>query len=71
MSEMPRKPRGKGRSPALVYRAIRLPPDVMEFYEKTFPNASKKMREVLTTYKNFIENTWASNVDEHDKQEVE
>jgi hypothetical protein len=72
MSEMPRKPRGKGLKPKLVYRAVRITPDVVEFYEKNFPNASKKMRDVLTAYKEFIESTaWAKTVDERDNQGLE
>jgi hypothetical protein len=72
MSNVPRTIRGKGVKPLLVYRALRITPDVVEYYEKNFTNASKKMREVLTAYKEFKENTaWAEPLDRSDNQELE
>lgn len=72
MSDMPRKPRGKGRKPTLVFRSIRMPRDVLEYYETTFPNASQKMREVLTAYKEFkTSSAWAVPLDHKDKEELE
>lgn len=50
MNEVVKRVRGKGVKPRMVYRAIRIPRDVLEFYETNFDNTSKKMREVLTDY---------------------
>lgn len=44
-----RKPRGKGKKPALVHVNLRLPKEVLEKY-KGFPNYTGKMREVLTNF---------------------
>jgi hypothetical protein len=44
-----RKGRGLGKKPALVGTSLRLPKEVMEFYEG-FPNKQAKMREVLIKY---------------------
>jgi hypothetical protein len=48
-----RKGRGLGKKPALMGTSLRLPRDVMEFYEG-FPNKQAKMREVLTDYANNV-----------------
>lgn len=72
MTDMPRKIRGKGVKPKLVYRALRIEPDVVEYYETNFPNASKKMREVLTAYKEFKMSTaWAAPLDRSDIEQVD
>ena len=42
--------RGAGIKPRMVYRAIRIPRDVLEHYETHFKNPSQKMREVLAEY---------------------
>jgi hypothetical protein len=42
--------RGKGVKPKMVYRAIRIPSDVLEYYETNFTNPSKQMRDVLIKY---------------------
>ena len=41
--------RGKGVKPALVYRSLRLPAEVLAFYNE-YPNPSAQMREVLEDY---------------------
>lgn len=55
MSKVNKKVRGKSTKPAMVYRAIRLPPEVLEFYNE-YPNPSRMMREVLEKYMKEIEN---------------
>ena len=47
-----RKGRGLGKKPALICTSIRLPKDVMDFFE-LFPDKQSKMRDVLTEYVNF------------------
>jgi hypothetical protein len=46
-----RKGRGKAIKPALVYFSFRVSKEVVEFFE-TYPNKSKKIREVLEQYIN-------------------
>jgi len=51
MDEQTVKPRarGKGKRPALAHVNLRLPADVLEYYQR-HPNYTGKMREVLTDY---------------------
>jgi putative IMPACT (imprinted ancient) family translation regulator len=44
-----KKGRGKGVKPAMVYFPLRLPTEVMEFFD-AYPNKNKKIREVLASY---------------------
>lgn len=44
-----RKGRGGGRNPSLTHVNLRLPYEVLEFYQK-YPHYTKKMREVLTKF---------------------
>jgi hypothetical protein len=44
-----KKGRGKGVKPAMVYFPLRLPTEVMEFFN-TYPNRNAKIREVLASY---------------------
>ena len=46
-----RKGRGPGKKPALFCTSLRLPQDVMEYFDG-FPNKQAKIREVLTNYVN-------------------
>jgi hypothetical protein len=45
----PKKGRGKGVKPAMVYFPLRLPTEVMEFFN-AYPNKNAKIREVLASY---------------------
>ena len=47
--ETKRKGRGPGKKPALVCTSLRLPKEVMDYFDQ-FPNKQVKMREILTTY---------------------
>jgi hypothetical protein len=47
--DRPRKGRGIGKKPALISTSIRLPREVMDFFE-IFPDKQAKMRDVLTEY---------------------
>ena len=49
MNEVTKKGRGKGVKPAMVYFPLRLPTEVMEFFD-AYPNKNKKIREVLASY---------------------
>ena len=51
MNESIRKGRGKASKPAMVYFAIRVSVEVAEYFE-TYPNKSKKIREVLEQFIN-------------------
>ena len=44
-----RKGRGPGKKPALVCTSVRLPKEVVEYFEE-FPNKQAKIQEVLTDY---------------------
>lgn len=44
-----RKGRGLGKKPALISTSIRLPKEVMDYFE-IFPDKQAKMRDVLTEY---------------------
>jgi hypothetical protein len=46
---IPKKGRGKGVKPAMVYFPLRLPIEVMEFFN-AYPNKNAKIREVLASY---------------------
>jgi uncharacterized protein (DUF4415 family) len=51
--EKKRKGRGLGKKPALACTSLRLPKEVMEFFDTNFPMSKQaKMREVLTEYVN-------------------
>ena len=60
-----RKGRGKASKPALVYFSFRVSKEVVEFFE-TYPNKSKKIREVLEQYINQQKGL----KDENTKQEI-
>ena len=47
--EQKRRGRGPGKKPALVNVSLRLPKEVVDYFE-TFPNKQAKIREVLTNY---------------------
>lgn len=64
MSEPTKKGRGKGAKPAMVYFPLRLPTEVMEFFN-AYPNKNKKIREVLASY---IQQQGEAN--ENSKQEI-
>jgi hypothetical protein len=49
MTEPIKKGRGKGVKPAMVYFPLRLPTEVMEFFN-AYPNKNAKIREVLASY---------------------
>ena len=49
--EKKRKGRGPGKKPALICTSLRLPKEVMDYFDQ-FPNKQMKMREVLTVYVN-------------------
>lgn len=49
--EKKRQGRGPGKKPTLVNTSLRLPREVVEYFE-TFPNKQAKIREVLTEYLN-------------------
>lgn len=50
--EKRRKGRGPGKKPALFNTSVRLPKEVLEYFERNFPNKQAKIREVLTAYVN-------------------
>lgn len=50
--EKKRKGRGPGKKPALFNTSVRLPKEVLEYFERNFPNKQAKIREVLTAYVN-------------------
>jgi|DEB19_MinimDraft_3_1074340.scaffolds.fasta_scaffold02008_7 uncharacterized protein (DUF4415 family) len=45
----PKRVRGKGKRPALAHVNLRLPIDVVDYFQQ-LPNYTGKMREVLTEY---------------------
>lgn len=46
-----RKGRGPGKKPALNCTSLRLPKEVLEYFETHYPHSKQvKMREVLTAY---------------------
>ena len=47
--EKQRRGRGPGKKPTLVNVSLRLPKEVLEYFE-SFPNKQAKIREVLTNY---------------------
>ena len=47
--EKKRRGRGPGKKPTLVNTSLRLPREVVQYFE-TFPNKQAKIREVLTNY---------------------
>lgn len=48
-----RKGRGPGKKPALNCTSLRLPKEVLEYFEAHYPHSKQvKMREVLTEYVN-------------------
>lgn len=49
--EQKRRGRGPSKKPTLVNTSLRLPREVVEYFE-TFPNKQAKIREVLTEYLN-------------------
>lgn len=44
-----KKGRGKGAKPAMVYFPLRLPIEVLQFFD-AYPNKNKKIREVLADF---------------------
>ena len=47
--EQKKRGRGPSKKPTLVNTSLRLPKDVVEYFE-TFPNKQAKIREILTNY---------------------
>lgn len=47
--EQKKRGRGPGKKPTFVNTSLRLPREVVEYFE-TFPNKQAKIREVLTNY---------------------
>ena len=46
-----RKGRGPGKKPALACTSLRLPREVMDYFDQHFPyNKQAKMREILTNF---------------------
>lgn len=45
----PKKGRGKASKPAMVYFPLRLPIEVIQFFN-AYPNRNAKIREVLASY---------------------
>lgn len=64
MTEPIKKGRGKASKPAMVYFPLRLPVEVMQFFN-AYPNKNKKIREVLASY---IQQQ--GEVNENSKQEI-
>jgi uncharacterized protein (DUF4415 family) len=51
--EKKRKGRGLGKKPALLCTSLRLPKDVMDYFDTNFAYTKQaKMREILTEYVN-------------------
>lgn len=51
--EKKRKGRGLGKKPALNCTSLRLPTEVLDYFDKHHPHSKQvKMREVLTAYVN-------------------
>lgn len=51
--EKKRKGRGPGKKPALFCTSLRLPREVMEYFDTHYPHSKQaKMREILTDYIN-------------------
>jgi hypothetical protein len=65
MNEVTKKGRGKASRPAMVYFPLRVSKEVAEYFE-TYPNKSKKIREVL---EQFIQQEKVTK-DENSKQEI-
>ena len=58
--EKKRKGRGLGKKPALLCTSLRLPKDVMDYFDTNFAYTKQaKMREILTQY--VINQTGANN----------
>ena len=49
--EQKKRGRGPGKKPTFVNTSLRLPREVVDYFE-TFPNKQVKIREVLTEYVN-------------------
>jgi uncharacterized protein (DUF4415 family) len=45
----PKKRRGPGKKPPMLCTSLRLPKEVMEYFDQ-FPNKQTRMREVLTEF---------------------
>ena len=65
MNEVTKKVRGKASRPAMIYFPLRVSKEVAEYFE-TYPNKSKKIREVL---EQFIQQEKVIK-DENSKQEI-
>jgi ribosomal protein L17 len=65
MNEVTKKVRGKASRPAMIYFPLRVSVEVAEYFE-TYPNKSKKIREVL---EQFIQQEKVIK-DENSKQEI-
>ena len=51
--EKKRKGRGPGKKPALICTSLRLPKEVMDYFDTAYPHSKQaKMREILTDYIN-------------------
>ncbi len=52
-----RKGRGPGKKPALFCTSLRLPKEVMEYFNTHYPDTKQaKMREILTNYVQSVTN---------------
>jgi hypothetical protein len=52
-TEKKKSGRGLGKKPALVHLSLRIPKDVLDFYDEHYPYTKQtKMREILTEHMN-------------------
>jgi len=57
-----RKGRGPGKKPALFCTSLRLPKEVMEYFNTHYPDTKQaKMREILTDYVQSVTNPEGEN----------
>lgn len=51
VTEQKKRGRGLGKKPALEHLSLRMPREVLEYYERKYPYTKQaKMREILTKY---------------------
>jgi uncharacterized protein (DUF4415 family) len=50
--EKKRRGRGPGKKPTLSHVTLRLPAEVIEFFEANYPNKQAKIREILNNFIN-------------------
>jgi len=67
--EKKKKGRGPGKKPALVYVSLRVPKEVVDFFNQHHPTTKQtKIREILTEYVDSLTNQGKSN-DETNKDD--